>query len=148
MNIEERNKKYNEYVSKKSPQSKKWPSLFNSFWVGGVICCIGQAFYDLMAYFNPTLTDMQLTTYMLVILIFLATFLTAIGVYDRIGAFAGSGSIIPITGFANSIASPALEYKREGLVLGLCVKMFTVAGPVIVFGTVGSIIVGLIYFFI
>ncbi len=148
MNIEERNKKYNEYVSKKSPQSKKWPSLFNAFWVGGLICCIGQGFYDLMAYLNPTLTDMQLTTYMLVILIFLTTFLTAIGVYDRIGAFAGAGSIIPITGFANSIASPALEYKREGLVLGLCVKMFTVAGPVIVFGTVGSIIVGIIYFFI
>ena len=148
MNIEERNKKYNEYVSKKSPQSKKWPSLFNAFCVGGLICCIGQGFYDLMAYLNPTLTDMQLTTYMLVILIFLTTFLTAIGVYDRIGAFAGAGSIIPITGFANSIASPALEYKREGLVLGLCVKMFTVAGPVIVFGTVGSIIVGIIYFFI
>lgn len=148
MNIEERNKKFNEYVSKKSPQSKKWPSLFNAFWVGGLICCIGQGFYDLMAYLNPTLTDMQLTTYMLVILIFLTTFLTAIGVYDRIGAFAGAGSIIPITGFANSIASPALEYKREGLVLGLCVKMFTVAGPVIVFGTVGSIIVGIIYFFI
>ena len=148
MNIEERNKRYNEYVSKKSPQSKKWPSLFNAFWVGGLICCIGQGFYDLLAYLNPTLTDMQLTTYMLVFLIFMTTFLTALGVYDRIGAFAGAGSIIPITGFANSIASPALEYKREGLVLGLCVKMFTVAGPVIVFGTVGSIIVGIIYYFI
>lgn len=148
MNIQERNKKYNEYVSKKSPQSKKFPSLLNSFWVGGLICCIGQGFYDLLAYLNPTLTDMQLTTYMLVILIFLATFLTALGVYDNIGTFAGAGSIIPITGFANSIASPALEYKKEGLILGLCVKMFTVAGPVIVIGTVSSIIVGIIYFFI
>ncbi|MGN1207863.1 MAG: SpoVA/SpoVAEb family sporulation membrane protein [Christensenellales bacterium] len=148
MNIQERNKKYNEYVSKKSPQSKKFPSLFNAFWVGGLICCIGQGFYDLLAYLNPNLTDMQLTTYMLVILIFLSTFLTALGVYDNIGTLAGAGSIIPITGFANSIASPALEYKKEGLILGLCVKMFTVAGPVIVIGTVSSIIVGIIYFFI
>lgn len=148
MDFQERNKKYNEYVSKKSPKSVKFPSLLNSFWVGGLICCIGQGFYDLFAYLDPRLTDMQLTTYMLVALIFLATFLTAIGVYDRIGAFAGAGSIIPITGFANSIASPALEYKKEGLIMGLCVKMFTVAGPVIVMGTVGSIIVGIIYFFI
>ena len=148
MDFQERNKKYNEYVSKKSPKSVKFPSLLNSFWVGGLICCIGQGFYDLFAYLDPRLTDMQLTTYMLVALIFLATFLTAIGVYDSIGAFAGAGSIIPITGFANSIASPALEYKKEGLIMGLCVKMFTVAGPVIVMGTVGSIIVGIIYFFI
>ncbi len=148
MNIQERNKRYNEYVSKKSPQSKKFPSLIKAFIVGGIICCVGQVFYDLLAYLNPTLTDMQLTTYMLVILIFLSTFLTSIGVYDNIGTFAGAGSIIPITGFANSIASPALEYKKEGLILGLCVKMFTVAGPVIVMGTVGSIIVGIIYFFI
>ncbi len=148
MNIEERNKKYNEYVSKKSPQSKKFPSLFNAFWVGGLICCIGQGFYDLLAFLNPKLNDMQLTTYMLVILIFLSTFLTALGLYDNIGTFAGAGSIIPITGFANSIASPALEYKKEGLIFGLCVKMFTVAGPVIVMGTVSSIIVGIIYFFI
>ncbi len=148
MNIKERNKKYNEYVSKKAPQSKKFPSLINSFWVGGLICCVGQGFYDLMAYLNPTLTDMQLTTYMLVILIFISTLLTGLGIYDNIGTFAGAGSIIPITGFANSIASPALEYKKEGLILGLCVKMFTVAGPVIVMGTVGSIIVGIIYFFI
>lgn len=148
MTIEERNKKYNEYVSKKSPKSKKFPSLINSFWVGGLICCIGQAIYDLLAYFVPTLSDMQLTAFMLVILIFLSTFLTALGVYDNIGTFAGAGSIIPITGFANSIASPALEYKKEGLILGLCVKMFTVAGPVIVIGTVSSIVVGIIYFFI
>ena len=148
MNIEERNKKYNEYVSKKSPQSRKFPSLFNAFWVGGLICCIGQGFYDLLAYFYPTLTDMQLTTYMLVILIFLATLLTGLGLFDRIGNFAGAGTIIPITGFANSIASPALEFKKEGLILGLCVKMFTVAGPVIVIGTVSSIIVGIIYYFI
>ncbi|MGN1223073.1 MAG: SpoVA/SpoVAEb family sporulation membrane protein [Christensenellales bacterium] len=148
MDIQERNQKYNEYVSKKCPKSKNFPSLIYAFVVGGIICCIGQGFYDLLAYFFPTLTDMQLTTYMLVILIFLATLLTALGVYDNIGTFAGAGSIIPITGFANSIASPSIEFKKEGVILGLCVKMFTVAGPVIVMGTVGSIIVGIIYFFI
>lgn len=148
MDIKERNKKYNEYVSKKSPKTKNFPSLFYAFIVGGIICCIGQGFYDLLAYLFPSLTDMQLTTYMLVILIFLSTFLTALGVYDNIGTFAGAGSIIPITGFANSIASPALEYKKEGLIFGLCVKMFTVAGPVIVIGTFASIIVGLFYLFI
>lgn len=148
MDIKERNKKYNEYVKHKSPKSRNFPSLFYAFIVGGIICCIGQGIYDLLAYFFPMLTDMQLTTYMQVILIFIATFLTGIGVYDNIGTFAGAGSIIPITGFANSIASPALEYKKEGLIFGLCVKMFTIAGPVIVMGIVGSIFVGLIYLFL
>lgn len=148
MDIKERNKKYNEYVSQKAPKSKNFPSLIYSFIVGGTICCIGQGFYDLYQFLMPTLTDMQLTTWMLVTLIFLSCFLTALGVYDRIGTFAGAGSIIPITGFANSIASPALEFKKEGLIFGLCVKMFTVAGPVIVMGTVSSVIVGIIYLFL
>lgn len=145
MDIKERNKKYNEYVKHKSPKSKNFPSLFYAFLVGGIICCIGQGISDLLAYFFPVLTEMQLTTYMQVILIFLATLLTGLGVYDNIGTYAGAGSIIPITGFANSIASPALEYKKEGLIFGLCVKMFTIAGPVIVMGIVGSTIVGLLY---
>lgn len=148
MDIKERNKKYNEYISQKAPKSKNFPSLLYSFLVGGFICCVGQGFYDLYQYLMPTLTDMQLTTWMLVSLIFLSCFLTALGVYDRIGTFAGAGSIIPITGFANSIASPALEFKKEGLIFGLCVKMFTVAGPVIVMGTVSSVIVGIIYLFL
>jgi len=147
MDIKERNKKYNEYVNHKSPKSKNFPSLFYAFLIGGLICCIGQGIYDLLAYFFPMLTDMQLTTYMQVILIFIATLLTGLGLYDNIGTFAGAGSIIPITGFANSIASPALEYKKEGLIFGLCVKMFTIAGPVIVMGIVGSVIVGLFYIF-
>jgi len=146
MDIKERNKKYNEYVKHKSPKSKNFPSLFYAFLVGGIICCIGQGIYDILAFAFPMFTDMQLTTYMQVILIFIATLLTGLGLYDNIGTFAGAGSIIPITGFANSIASPALEYKKEGLIFGLCVKMFTIAGPVIVMGIVGSAIVGLFYF--
>ena len=82
----------------------------------------------------------------LIALIFIASFLTALGVYDKIGKFAGGGSIVPITGFSNSISSPAIEFKHEGIIYGTCVKMFTVAGPVIVCGVVASVVVGLIYY--
>lgn len=148
MDIEERNKKYNEYVNIKAPKTNNWPTLFKAFWVGGVICMIGQGIGDgLMAIF-PTLTQMSLSTYISVILIFIASFLTGIGVYDKIGAYAGGGSIVPITGFSNSITSPAMEFKHEGIIFGLCVKMFSIAGPVIVIGVVASVIVGVIYLFI
>lgn len=148
MDRKARNEKYNAYVEAKTPKTKNWPTLFNAFWVGGLICCLGQAVYDLLAYFFPTMTDSELSAWMLIVLIFIACFLTGLGVYDRIGTFAGAGSIVPITGFANSVASPALEFKKEGIIFGLCVKMFTVAGPVIVSGIVASVIVGIIYMFI
>ncbi len=148
MDRKTRNQKYNEYVEAKTPKTKNWPTLFNAFLVGGLICCLGQGIYDLLAYFFPTMTDTELSAWMLIVLIFLSCFLTALGVYDRIGTFAGAGSIVPITGFANSVASPALEFKKEGIIFGLCVKMFTVAGPVIVCGIVSSVIVGIIYMFI
>ena len=86
--------------------------------------------------------------YTLIILIFIASFLTGIGVFDKIGAYAGAGTIVPITGFSNSITSPALEFKNEGIIFGMCVKMFIIAGPVIVSGIVSSAIVGLIYLFL
>lgn len=143
-----RNKKYNEYVESKSPKTKPYPSLIYSFLIGGFICCLGQAIYDFLSFLMPQLTDSELNAWMLVVLIFIACFLTALGVFDDIAKFAGAGTIIPITGFANSIASPAMEYKREGLIFGLCVKMFTVAGPVIVSGVVASIVVGIVYLFI
>ena len=85
---------------------------------------------------------------MLIILIVVASILTGFGIYDRIGVFAGAGSIVPITGFSNSITSPAVEFKKEGIIFGLCVKMFTVAGPVIVNGIAVSIIIGIIYLII
>ena len=144
----ERNEKYVEYVEAKSPKTKNFPTLFNSFWVGGLICCIGQGFSDLLSYFVPSMTDTELNAWMLIFLIFITCFLTAIGVFDKIGNFAGAGTIVPITGFANSIASPALEYKKEGIIFGVCSKMFTVAGPVIVCGIVASVIVGIVYLFI
>lgn len=144
----ERNEKYNAYVEAKSPKTKNFPSLINSFWVGGLICCLGQGIYDITSLLFPAMTDTELNAWMLIVLIFLTCFLTAIGVFDKIGNFAGAGTIVPITGFANSIASPALEYKKEGIIFGVCSKMFIVAGPVIVCGTVASVIVGIIYLFI
>ena len=145
MDSKERNKHYNEYIVKKIPQTKQFPTLLYAFLIGGIICCIGQGIMDgLMAIF-PTMTVEEATSWMLIILIFLASLLTGLGVYDRIGVFAGAGSIVPITGFSNSIASPAIEFKKEGIIFGLCVKMFSVAGPVIVNGVAISVIVGLIY---
>lgn len=142
----ERNKRYCAYVEKRLPKTKFFPSIIYAFLIGGAICCLGQGIYDILAIIFPSLTKDALQAYMLVVLIFIASFLTGIGVYDRIGAFAGAGSIVPITGFSNSIASPALEFKNEGIIFGLSVKMFSVAGPVIVNGVVGSVIVGLIYY--
>ena len=148
MNIEERNKKYNAYVDSKKPLTKNFPTLIYAFVVGGLICILGQVILDSLLAIFPKMSLDAANTWMLIILIFISSFLTGIGVYDRIGVFAGAGSIVPITGFSNSICSPAIEFKREGIIFGLCVKMFSVAGPVIVNGTVISIIVGFIYLFL
>lgn len=145
MNIEERNKKYNQYVEAKVPMTKDFPTLFYAFVVGGVICMIGQGVQDGLLALFPTLTMEDAAAWMLIILIFIASFLTGLGLFDRIGVFAGAGTIVPITGFSNSIASPAIEFKKEGIIFGLCVKMFSVAGPVIVTGIASSILVGIIY---
>jgi len=148
MHYQKRNQMYNEYVKSKIPKTAEWPSLFNSFWVGGLICMLGQGINDILLELFPTLAEQTAWAYTLIILIFLGSFLTGIGVYDRIGKFAGGGSIVPITGFSNSITSPALDFRSEGIVFGMCVKMFSIAGPVIVIGFVASTIVGLVYLII
>jgi len=148
MENEERNKKYNEYVQAKIPKTKDFPTLIYAYLVGGFICMIGQGINDILMALFPTMSVDSVNAWMLIILIFIASFLTGLGVYDRIGAFAGGGSIVPITGFSNSITSPAMEFKKEGIIFGLCVKMFSVAGPVIVNGIAVSIIVGIIYLFL
>ena len=148
MNVQERNKKYNQYVDSKKPQTKNFPTLIYAFVVGGIICMIGQGIQDLLMYIFPTMSLESASAWMSIILVIIASFLTGIGVYDRIGVFAGAGSIVPITGFSNSITSPAMEFKKEGIIFGMCVKMFSVAGPVIVNGVAVSVIVGLIYLFL
>ena len=148
MDFAQRNKKYNEYVNSKIPKTRSWPTLFNAFWVGGLICVIGQGIGDGIRAIWPDLSGMAVSGWISIILIFIASFLTGIGIYDRIGAYAGAGSIVPITGFSNSITSPAMDFKNEGIIFGLCVKMFTIAGPVIVIGGLASALVGFIYLFI
>lgn len=148
MEDKKRNEAYNKYISAKIPKTRAWPTLFNSFWVGGVICLIGQGVNDLILLWFPYLSQQSAWAYTLIVLIFIAAFLTGIGVYDQIGKFAGGGSIVPITGFSNSITSPSIEFKSEGIIYGICVKMFTIAGPVIVFGVVSSMLVGFIYWII
>lgn len=139
------NKNYLEYVKAISPRTNEKRSLLRAFWVGGVICCIGQAIRFLFE-FGLGLSGDELAGFVSMVLIFLGSFLTALGVYDRIGKYAGGGSIVPITGFANSVVSPSMEFKTEGYVYGTASKMFVVAGPIIVFGIASSVLVGLIYY--
>lgn len=136
-------KDYQEYVNRKSPNSPILKNCFNSFWTGGLICTIGQIIMEICK-FNG-LDQTASGTIVSISLIFLSAFLTAINIFNRIGKFAGAGSLVPITGFANSIVSPAMEYKSEGYVMGVGAKMFTVAGPVLVYGISSSIVVGLLY---
>ena len=137
-------KAYQEYVDKKSPNSPIFKNCFNAFWVGGLICSIGQIIMDICKY-NGLNTQVS-GSIVSIILIAISALLTGLNIFNKIGKFAGAGSLIPITGFANSIVSPAMEYKSEGYVMGVGGKMFTVAGPVLVFGISTSIIVGIIYF--
>ena len=139
------NKNYLEYVKAVSPKTNQKRSLLHAFWVGGVICMIGQTF-RLILETSFGLSGDELSAYVSMIMIFLGAFLTGLGVYDRIGKYAGGGSIVPITGFANSVVSPAVEFKTEGYIYGTAAKMFIVAGPIIVFGVASSVLVGLLYF--
>ena len=139
------NKNYLDYVKSISPKTNEKRSLFRAFWVGGAICCIGQGIrYGLQ--YGLGLSGDELSSYVSAIMILLGSFLTAIGVYDRIGKYGGGGSLVPITGFANSVVSPSIEYKTEGYVYGTASKMFTIAGPIIVFGVAGSVLVGILYY--
>lgn len=138
---------YQKLVHAHTPHSRLLRGCLRAFWVGGVICCIGQALNqfggDVLG-----LTVEQQPMFTSCVLVFLGTTLTGIGIYDVIGKYAGAGSIVPITGFANSVAAPAIEFRREGLVMGVGAKLFTLAGPVLTYGITASVAVGLIYWII
>lgn len=134
---------YQNYVNKKSPNSPIVKNCFNAFWVGGLICVLGQIIMNICK--SRGFDEATSGTIVSILLIGISAFLTALNVFNKIGKFAGAGSLVPITGFANSIVAPAMEYKSEGYVMGVGGKMFTVAGPVLVFGISTSIIVGIIY---
>lgn len=137
--------KYKKMVEKASPNSPIISNCIKAFIVGGIICVIGEAINNLFQIFNFSKEDCGL--YTSCILIFTASMLTGTGLYSKLGKFAGAGSIVPITGFSNSVTSPAIEFKKEGFVLGVGAKIFLIAGPVILYGVLTSILVGIIYYF-
>ena len=141
------NKNYVAYVHSFDPPTQHFKNCFRAFIVGGLICCIGQFFREMYEVVFSLSGD-ELAAAVSMTLIFFGTLLTGLGVYDRIGRYAGAGSIVPITGFANSVASPAIEFKTEGLVYGMAAKMFIVAGPIIVYGVLAGTLVGIIYLFL
>jgi len=143
----EQNKQiYGEMVKAASPGSAIFLNSLKAFVVGGIICTIGQVIHNLLISAGLTRDDSGTVT--AAILVVVAILLTALGLYGKLGKFAGAGSIVPITGFANAIAAPAMEHKKEGLVVGIGAKLFLIAGPVIVYGTLASVVVGLIYYFV
>ena len=143
---EARNEEYLIYVENQTPKTGWLGSLFHAFIVVGMICCFGQMFGDIIKAFNPDMDILRVGAWENIIIITATILLTAFGVFDRIAKFGGGGTFIPISGFANSIASCAIEFKNEGLVFGVGAKMFYVAGPVLVNGVAYSIIVGLVYY--
>ena len=138
--------RFQQMVKESSPNSHLLADCVKAFVVGGAICVVGQFLTG--SFMNSGFAKTDASMYTSVILIFTAVLLTGIGVYDNIGKFAGAGSIVPITGFANAVAAPAIEFKREGYILGVGAKMFVVAGPVIVYGVAASIVCGAVYYLI
>lgn len=138
----ETKQEYSDYVNQKSPNSPILKNCFNAFWVGGLICSIGQILFDFCKF--KGLDETACSTIVSIVLIGISALLTGLNIFNKLGKFAGAGSLVPITGFANSIVSPAIEYKSEGYVMGVGGKMFTVAGPVLVFGISASVLIGII----
>jgi len=145
--VNEKNEKYADYVKKMATPSRWWPSLIWAFLVGGLIAIIGEGFYLLFNTLTPYSPEM-ISALVAATLIFIASVLTGFGLYDRIGAFAGGGSIVPITGFSNAVTASAMEHRKEGIIFGTCANMFKVAGPVIVIGIAMAMLVGFIYWVI
>lgn len=138
------NEEYLAYVHENAPKTKQLKTLIPAFFVGGAICSIGQLVSDMLKTWT-SLDKEGIGAATSVILIFLGSLFTGLGLYDRLGRIAGGGSIVPITGFANSIVSPAMEFNQEGVIFGISAKMFVISGPIIVLGVSASVVVGLIY---
>lgn len=136
-------KQYGALVARMAPKSPMWRDCLNAFWIGGLICVVGQIFTNCYGAWGLEKQDAGTAASMT--LVALSALLTGLSVYDDIAKHAGAGTLVPITGFANAIAAPAVEFKTEGFVLGVCAKMFTIAGPVIVYGLAASVVYGFIY---
>lgn len=136
-------KQYGALVARMAPKSPMWRDCLNAFWIGGLICVVGQIFTNCYGAWGLEKQDAGTAASMT--LVALSALLTGLSVYDDIAKHAGAGTLVPITGFANAIAAPAVEFKTEGFVLGVGAKMFTIAGPVIVYGLAASVVYGFIY---
>ena len=136
-------REYKKLVDSMSPKSPMWKDCLNAFWIGGLICVLGQLAMN--GYMALGLEKKDASTAVSMSLVALSALLTGLSLYDNIAKYAGAGTLVPITGFANSIAAPAVEFKTEGFILGLGAKMFTIAGPVIVYGVSASVVYGFVY---
>ena len=136
-------KQYSQLVKDMMPKSPLWKDCFHAFWIGGLICTIGQLL--IRAYTSLGIDAKTASTAASMSLVFLSALLTGLSLYDNLAKHAGAGTLVPITGFANAVAAPAVEFKTEGFILGTAAKMFTIAGPVIVYGVSASVVYGLVY---
>ncbi len=137
-------KQYSQLVSQLAPKSPMGKDCFHAFWIGGAICVLGQLILN--GYMALGLEQTDASTAASMTLVALSALLTGLSLYDDIAKHAGAGTLVPITGFANAIAAPAVEFKTEGFVLGVAAKMFTIAGPVLVYGTAAGVVYGVIYY--
>lgn len=135
-------KEYSKYVQMKAPKSPLFTNMLKAFISGGIICCIGEA---ILNGYSSILQKDSAGTATSITMVFIGALLTGLKIYDNLAKFSGAGTLVPITGFANSVAAPALEFKSEGIITGMSAKMFIIAGPVIVFGISASVIYGIIY---
>lgn len=143
MEKEKLKQEYNNYVEEVTPTTNVCKNVWNAFWVGGLICLMGQIWIEIFKYFGMD-KDMA-ASWNTLVLIAESVILTGLNIYPKIGKIGGAGALVPITGFANSVAAPAIEFKKEGQVFGIGCKIFTIAGPVILYGIFSSFILGLIY---
>ncbi len=139
-----RNKRYAKYVNAVTPKTQTVKSLFNSFWIGGLTCCIAQLIGDLYKLLLPNMAEDMIVNITSMTIISIAILFTGLGFYDKIARKGGAGCFLPITGFANAISSASMEFKSEGLIMGTSVKMFSVVGPVVVNGVVWSTVAGIL----
>ena len=145
MKQEPSQKEYNQYVKQVTPTHSLVKNGFHAFWIGGLICVIGQLFFHLFQT-NLDLNKDDASTYVTITLVLLSIILTGFNIYPKIAKLGGAGTLVPITGFANSVAAPCIEFQKEGQVFGIGVKVFTIAGPVILYGIFSSFVLGFIYY--
>ena len=143
MESEKKKQEYNEYVERITPNNNLWKDMFNAFWIGGLICLMGQVWFEIFTYFGMGKEDAAAWTTLTLILE--SVLLTGFGLYPKIAKVGGAGCLVPITGFANGVVSPAIEFQAEGQIFGVGAKIFTIAGPVILYGIFSSWVLGLIY---